>query len=162
MQLHVAHLVRIAPDTELQHVERLMAKANALGCHLQYLGNLLQQWPLVCFTKLGRAMKVHHITNIDELSFCQRLYRVSVGTQHLIKGKMEDMIRKGIIQPSTSPWAAPVVLVPKKDGGTRTNANLKKCNLLQTSRTFLGHMLSREGISTEPSKVEVVQDFPQP
>ncbi|KAL7841409.1 hypothetical protein SRHO_G00251000 [Serrasalmus rhombeus] len=40
--------------------------------------------------------------------------------------------------------------------------SLKKCNLLQTSLTFLGHMVSREGISMEPSKVEVEQDFLQP
>lgn len=32
---------------------------------------------------------------------------------------IEDMQAQGIVQPSSSPWANPVVLVPKKDGTAR-------------------------------------------
>ena len=32
---------------------------------------------------------------------------------------LDDMLDKDIIQPSVSPWASPVVLVPKKDGTLR-------------------------------------------
>ena len=40
--------------------------------------------------------------------------------------------------------------------------NLKKCKLLQHSLTYLGHVISREGIKTETTKVEAVQKFPVP
>lgn len=40
--------------------------------------------------------------------------------------------------------------------------NLKKCNLVQRSLTFLGHVVSSEGIKTDPSKVEAICDFPVP
>ncbi|KAL7871867.1 hypothetical protein SRHO_G00068500 [Serrasalmus rhombeus] len=40
--------------------------------------------------------------------------------------------------------------------------NLRKCNLLQTSLNFLGHMVSKDSISMEPRKIELVRDFPQP
>ncbi|KRX68114.1 hypothetical protein T06_5144 [Trichinella sp. T6] len=39
-------------------------------------------------------------------------------------GLLTDMINKDIIEPSTSPWTAPVVLVKKKDG------NFRKLNLV--------------------------------
>lgn len=40
--------------------------------------------------------------------------------------------------------------------------NLSKCNLLQRSITFLGHVVSAEGVCTETAKVEAVQNFPVP
>ncbi len=38
--------------------------------------------------------------------------------------------------------------------------NLSKCNMLQKSITFLGHVVSAEGVRTETAKVEAVQNFP--
>ena len=46
------------------------------------------------------------------------------------------------------------------------NANLKlnpkKCSLLCTKVAFHGHEVSEQVIATDPSKVEVVKDWPQP
>ncbi len=40
--------------------------------------------------------------------------------------------------------------------------NLSKCNMLQKSITFLGHVVSAEGVRTETTKVEAVQNVPVP
>ena len=37
-----------------------------------------------------------------------------------------------------------------------------KCKLMQTSVEFLGHIVSRDGVSTDPNKIEAVKNWPRP
>ncbi|KAL7868269.1 hypothetical protein SRHO_G00096530 [Serrasalmus rhombeus] len=141
------------------------------------------------------------------------------------------MAKAGVIEPSSSPWAVPVVLVHKKNGHLhfcvdyrRLNAVMKvdsyplpriddplvrlagsqwfssldlrsgywqvaladdakektaftmggglwhfrlklhpkKCSLLQRKVAFLGHVVTAEGVATNPAKVEAVEQWPTP
>ncbi|BHF73911.1 hypothetical protein SprV_0401699500 [Sparganum proliferum] len=40
--------------------------------------------------------------------------------------------------------------------------NPRKCKFLQTEIRFLGHIVSNEGLRTDPDKIQVVKDWPQP
>ena len=46
-------------------------------------------------------------------------YRLAHKAQEILREEIQTLLNQGIIRPSTSPWAAPIVLVPKKDGTRR-------------------------------------------
>ena len=37
-----------------------------------------------------------------------------------------------------------------------------KCNLFQENMYYLGHVVSQDGIQTDPDKIEAIRDWPTP
>jgi hypothetical protein len=46
----------------------------------------------------------------------KRPYRMATNQLAELKEKLQELLDKGYIHPSASPWGAPVIFVPKKDG----------------------------------------------
>ena len=46
-------------------------------------------------------------------------YRMAPAELKELKEQLRDLLEKGFIRPSTSPWGAPVLFVRKKDGSLR-------------------------------------------
>ena len=62
----------------------------------------------------------------DAFPVCQHPRRLSFVQQEEAIRAVEEMHAQGIIEPSLSPWTSPVVLVNKKDGGTRFCVDYRK------------------------------------
>lgn len=75
----------------------------------------MRKWPTVCTHEIGHSKIVRHrIIITDEIPVRKRAYRVSVSRQQFIDNEIQELLGKNIIRPSVSPWASPVVIVPKK------------------------------------------------
>ncbi|XP_053698961.1 probable serine/threonine-protein kinase clkA [Sabethes cyaneus] len=57
---------------------------------------------------------VHEIETSSNIPINKRQYRFPEATKRHINKEIEEMRAQGIIKPSTSPWNAPVLCVPKK------------------------------------------------
>ena len=55
-------------------------------------------------------------------------YRMAPAELRELKAHLEELLSKGFIQPSISPWAAPVLFVKKKDGSLRLCIDCKQLN----------------------------------
>ncbi|XP_028075293.1 uncharacterized protein LOC114277594 [Camellia sinensis] len=95
-----------------------------------------------------------------------------------LKIQLQELLDKGFIHPSTSPWDASVLFVKKKDRtlwlcvdyqelnktlrDKRLYAKLKKCEFWLHEVVFLGHIINKEGVSVDPHRIEAIVNWPSP
>nr|GFC38274.1 hypothetical protein [Tanacetum cinerariifolium] len=126
-------------------------------------------------------------------------YRMAPIELKELKDQLQELLERGFIRPSVSPWGAPVLFVKKKDGSMRLYkfvivfiddilvfakskeehedhfrtvlqtlrqeklyAKFSKCEFWLSSVAFLGHIVSAEGITMDPAKVEAITKWPRP
>lgn len=81
--------------------------------------------------------EITHKINTDEgRPIKQKLRRTPMGFENEEKSYIDQMLEKGIIQPSISEWASPPVLVRKKDGKMRFCIDYRALNKVTTKDAF--------------------------
>ncbi|WMV09062.1 hypothetical protein MTR67_002447 [Solanum verrucosum] len=92
-------------------------------------------------------------------------YRMDLVELKELKEKLKDLLDKGFIRPSISPWGAPILFVRKKDGSLRMCTEypqLYKITVKNMSLSFLGHIVSIKAIKVDPKKMDAVKNWPRP
>jgi hypothetical protein len=78
---------------------------------------------------LGRTtLAEHSIDTGNSRPVKQRPHRIPVHLNTVVNKQVNDMIERGIIRSSNSPWSSPIVLSPKKDGDYRFCVDFRRVN----------------------------------
>ena len=69
-------------------------------------------------SELGKTSLVQHVIKLDDMTQFKEWYqRIPPHQYEDVKKHLQDMLEIGAICRCTSPWASPIVLACKKDGG---------------------------------------------
>ena len=84
--------------------------------------------------ELGTTNRVTHVINTGDHHPIRQPVRP---TPFALRAKLvDDMLQQGVVKPSSSPWASPIVLVKKKDGGTRFCVDYRRLIQITKSDEF--------------------------
>ena len=78
----------------------------------------------------------HTVETGDAKPVALRFYRTSPKIQNEIDNQIEELLKYGIIEPSTSAWSSPVVMVKKPDGSYRMAIDYRMTNKCTEPRNF--------------------------
>ena len=91
--------------------------------------NTLLSFPDVFNNSLGHtSVALHKMDAGDSPPIRQYPRRLPYHHRAEVEKQVNDMLSQGDIQPSTSPWSSPIVLVKKKDGSCRFCIDYRKLN----------------------------------
>ena len=86
---------------------------------------------------LGTAIGTEHfIDTNDNPSFKIPPYKVAPYKVPAVQEEIKEMLDKGVIVPSKSPYCSPIVTVPKKDGTNRMCIDFRKLNEITTEDAY--------------------------
>lgn len=72
----------------------------------------------------------------DTKPVCRPMFRYSPAELAEIKSQVSELLSKGLIEPSTSPWGAPILFARKKDGTLRMCTDYRALNRLTVKNSF--------------------------
>ncbi|GKC14049.1 putative reverse transcriptase domain-containing protein, partial [Tanacetum coccineum] len=98
--------------------------------------------------------------------------------------QLKELLEKGFIRPSSSPWGAPVLFVKKKDGSFRMCIDYRELNKLTIKNRYplpriddlfhqlqgssvyskidMRHVINNKGVHADPAKVEAIRNWSTP
>jgi len=83
------------------------------------------------------SLATHHIALVsDAKPVFLSLYRLHPEKANLVQNEIDEMLKMGIITHSDSPWASPIVIVPKPDGSIRLCVDYRRVNSLTVPDLF--------------------------
>ena len=107
----------------------------------------------------------HEIDTGNEEPIALKSYRMSPKELDSLKEELDKLMELGYVRPSKSPWAAPVLIVPKKDGALRLCVDYRALNRVTKKHKYpiprVEELLDRLGNSVVFSSLDLASGYHQ-
>ena len=176
--LHINNLKRYHPRGE--EVLRLAVVAEdcedeAVGAKLsgvcpdfdrEVIARLKEEYPEVFSDSPGKTKVVKLKIKTGEVEpRVSHPHRVPDRLKDGVRAEIMKLVKEGIVVPSCSPWASPIVPVPKKDGTVRICVDFRRLNDVTVGDPYymvtLEEILERVGNCRVMSKLDLAKGFYQ-
>lgn len=118
------------------YIHLAVTNAHLMDQVKQRLKRLLESHLEVCTHKPGRTEVLQHpMHTTSKVPIKQKPYRMSPTKQVIVKEQLQEVLTGGIVEPSHSGWASPVVL-PKKDRGHSFCGDFRKVNAITETDAY--------------------------
>ena len=93
------------------------------------LKDLTQKYPDVFADMPGETDVIQHRVKLtDDTPICCKPYPFPYAMREELWNEVDSMLEMGVVRPSTSPNASPIIMVQKKDGSNRACVDFRKSN----------------------------------
>ena len=162
----VMRLAVIAEDWEEDEDVGTKLSEQCSGFDQKVLEKLKQDFPQVFSDLPGRTQVcLMSIDTKDVGPIASPPYRIPDKLKDGVREEVLKLVELGIVIPSHSPWASPVVPVPKADGSVRICVDYRKLNSVTTGDPYymctLDEILERVGGSKVMSKLDLAKGYYQ-
>ena len=130
------------------------------------LDQLLVEFGDVFSVYPGRTNAAEHTIDTGDASpFRLAPYRVPKAWEEKVRDELKSLLDQGVIKPSKSPWASPIVVVGKKDGDVRICIDYRRLNSITVSDPYqmprVDDMLDRLGRAKYLSTIDLTKGYYQ-
>ena len=128
------------------------------------LAQLLEEYSDVFQNKPGRTSLVEHSIRAPNAAPIRLPpYRVPQAYRDEVKKEITEMLAEGIIEPSSSEWSFPMVLVKKKDGSLRLCVDFRRLNQVSECDAYpmprIDDLIDRVGKSAFISTLDLTRGY---
>ena len=127
---------RVQSLLELLHLESSVLSIQELKCLQDFLIQHEDVFALDSSELGSTDIVTHSIDTGDQPPIRQPVRRTPFALRSKVDEMVKEMMEQGVVQPSHSPWASPIVLVKKKDGGTRFCVDFRRLNAITKQDVF--------------------------
>ena len=133
---HVCHGLK-QDTTDPTWQEIVKSKANHLKAQeLDQLLKVLESHDAMWSVRLGKIQTVDHHIPTTGPPISSQPYRAGPQALEQIDTEIQRMLKMDVIEPATSPWSSPIVLIPKPDGSIRFCIDYRKLNAVTDKDSY--------------------------